>query len=125
MAINTYPLVDPRGIAIPADVVKPMGWIRQDITTTAQGATTALADWQDIILSIIASQEMAISFSATPVNLTTEFGVLLLHPNIIYNIIPTAAQFSAIAVLTDGLLTINKFARWDTLAEPAQLAEGQ
>jgi len=119
---SLYPLSSPDGQAIPYEVIRPIGLIRQDFTDTPSAAVTIPAAAE--LLSLFANATCVVTFnaaSAVPANGVHQLDSILLAANTYMNVDHNAAAtLSVIGVSESGTLFITTVEKWKDIRKTAQ-----
>lgn len=124
--LGLYPLSSPDGQAIPYEVIRPIGLIRQDFTDTGSAAITIPAAAE--LLSLFANATCIVRFGATaavPANGAHDIDSILVAANTYMNVDHNgAANFSVIGVSEAGTLFVTTVQKWKDVRKTTQYARG-
>ena len=115
---NRYPIATADGKSIPHEVLRPKGFYRLDLSTTASGIITLAAGTK--ILVLISTVDCILKFHATVAASVPAVGSLLadamfLPKNTIQTISPDVAAVSGITIAGTGTVYITLAGAWSGL----------
>lgn len=125
MTILKYPLSAANGRAIPIDVLGPVSYNVQLVTTSNLFPLIQDAGFEEHLIQLICDQDVLVLFSddATAIGANDTIGVLC-EADKLYTIAPPLAFYTVTSLSASGTALINTISRWDTLTTEIQIDQG-
>ena len=118
-----YPFATADGIAIPSDIIKPLGVLRQTFSHLIATVPVAIPAAVEVI-SFLATEDCIVVFgvaATVPVNAVLLADALFVPANIIVQAAPPLSNMSVIGLTASGTLMAQYIESWAGLTRTTQL----
>lgn len=120
-----YPLSTQEGVAVPFEVVQPIGCLMEDFTDSSSPVRTLVT--VDCILAIYANKDLLIKFggqaAVVPADGTYDENLIFVPKYTVYTVSPVSEKLAIVAANTgeSGRCFINLLTRWISLVSTEKL----